>query len=299
MNEEKYLELFKIPNKIKGYNETINFIQNNVSDVLIKFAESMQKLISTEYMEGLSKFLTVFSNQINIAKNDPNSYFSYISYEKELNSFHWAWPYQISAEEIKSLIESAQCEKDFDEFMIHFFDDAKINKIFQEFVDKLPSRHKMMIKQIKHAIERNDFAIANNALMSILDNMLSDYLENKGQVKREGILEPIIKYYEVFPLHEVEFLFGLTMLSNNINFIFQDYNFDENLKINSNKKIRRHPSIHGVRYSNKKVDTLLLVNTLINLIENQEYLKLFIKGLRISRRKGKKSLFLQIKKKGN
>lgn len=281
---ENATELSKLANKIT----------NTISQSLLKMIESIRPIINqvsnimaTEFMTGFSNALSNFAADIEKVKNNPNTYFSYMKYQKNLDSMHWAWPYEIEAHELKIILENANSEKDFDALMVRFFTKDKTDSMIQEMLMNLPSRHKMMLKQAKNAFDRKDYAIANNALMTIIDNMLSEYLVNKGQGKRVGILEPIIEYYEGFPLDEVDFIFELCMLSNNIDFIFQDYRFNEKIEIKTNKKIRRHTSLHGVQYSNKKVDTLLLFNTLVNFVRSQEILKIYKSGLIVNKQNKK------------
>ena len=76
------------------------------------------------------------------------------------------------------------------------------------------------------------------------------------------------------------------MLSHNIDFIFQNFSFNEKITIDTNKKARRHPSVHGFKYSNKKVDTLMLINSLNELLSLQGFIKSFEGTLKFERNKG-------------
>ena len=263
MTKETVTELSGFINKISEK------IGKSLSDFTEKFITKINMVMATEYMRDFFAALQQFSLDI---ENNPDSYFNYMRYQKNLDNMHWAWPYEIKTEELKSLLENAHNEKEFDTLMKFFFKEEKIDKMVQEMLTLLPDRHKMMLKQAKNAFDRGDYAIANNALMSIIDNALSEYLENKGQNKRVGIFQPIINHYEGFAIGEVDFIFELCMLSNNINFIFQDCSFDKKIEIKTNKKVRRHTSLHGVRYSNKRIDTLLLFNTLVNVLKQQSLL---------------------------
>lgn len=263
MTKETVTELSGFINKISEK------IGKSLSDFTEKLITQINMIMATEYMRDFFAALQQFSLDI---ENNPDSYFNYMRYQKNLDNMHWAWPYEIKTEELKSLLENAHNEKEFDTLMKFFFKEEKIDKMVQEMLTLLPDRHKMMLKQAKNAFDRGDYAIANNALMSIIDNALSEYLENKGQNKRVGIFQPIINHYEGFAIGEVDFIFELCMLSNNINFIFQDCSFDKKIEIKTNKKVRRHTSLHGVRYSNKRIDTLLLFNTLVNVLKQQSLL---------------------------
>ena len=279
MNDNQMVEIAK----------KIISLKNSASNTLGLMAKTWAKIIATEFMQGFSSALGNYVLEVQKAKDNPQSYFSYMKYEEGLNAMHWAWPYEIDAIELKSLLENAYDEKEFDKLMVKFFDKQKLEKLCEEIGVQLPEKHKIMFRQSRRAYDRGDFAIANNALISIIDNLLSEYLVNKGNNKRLGIFKPIIEYYEGFPIDEVEFIFELCMLSNNINFIFQDYNFDNKIDIKTHKKIRRHPSLHGVKYSNKKIDALLLFNTLVNLLMLKPYLKDFANSIQV---KGKRKEFV-------
>lgn len=283
MNEEQMRNAITIATELSN---AVVRITNNISHSLLNLIENLKpvinqvsKIMTTEFMTGFSNALRNFAEQIQLAENNPNSYFNYMYYQEDLDNMHWAWPYEIEAEELKYLLENAHSEKEFDALMRKFFKPEKIEKMIGEMLLSLPNRHQMMLKQAKNAFDRGDYAIANNALMSIIDNLLSEYILNKGQNKRVGILVPMIEYYKGFPLRKVDFIFELYMLSNNIDFIFQDYRFNESIKIETNKKVRRHPSLHGVKYSNKRTDALLLLNTLVNLIKQRGILDKFKNSL--------------------
>ena len=107
---------------------------------------------------------------------------------------------------------------------------------------------------------------------------MSIYVPNKGNNTRDTILNPIVDYYSHFQITEVSFIFELCMLSNCINYIYKSYSFDNNEIPSTHKKISRHLSQHGKRYSNQKIDCLLLLNCIHEIIKFENILKPF-KGL--------------------
>ena len=73
------------------------------------------------------------------------------------------------------------------------------------------------------------------------------------------------------------------ILSNNIDIIYEDISFTQKIVINTNKKTRRNPCQHGQAFSNRKIDTLMLLNTMYYLLffrtELKQYKgKLAVKG---------------------
>ena len=240
------------------------------------FNRAIRNIIPKDYFRGLVEAMQE-------AYNNPNSLINYSKYEQQLDNFHWAWPYEFTAAEIKSLVETVDSEKEFDNFMVDFFSKGKDSKMIESIIEKLPRKQHRFFQQIINAYRRKDYAIANNALMSIIDNLLSDYPYNPGQVRRQGLLLPIVELWSG-AFYNTTMAFRLIMLSHNVDFIFEEYNFAEKIVIGTNKKARRHPAVHGFRYSNQKNDTLMLMNTLQELLSLKDVLLPFKKSLMIDKK---------------
>lgn len=256
----------------------------NTANVLVnaayKIKQILTNIIPTDYFQDI---ITAWQEIL----NNPNSVINYTNYENKLDNFHWAWPFQFDTSSIKELIETVNSEKDFDKYMVKYFSAGKDKELITATENKLPKSQKLLFRQVATAYNNHDYAIANNALMSILDNLLSKYLENKGQTKRNGIFKPLVVLYsDISTSCLTAETFQLMMLSHNIDFIFQNFSFNEKITIDTNKKARRHPSVHGFKYSNKKVDTLMLINSLNELLSLQGFIKSFEGTLRFDRNKG-------------
>ena len=209
-------------------------------------------------------------------ENDPGSLQNLELYNEILKNVHWAWPYKMSADILFEIIKFADDEKKFDKEMLNWFDVETVSMLVWETYLLLKKHHRIMLEQAYNSYLRGDYAITNNALLSIIDNTLSIYLSNKGQTSRIGIIEPIIEYYEYFSIRDTyKFLFELKMMSNNVDFIFINYNFDKDISIETNKKIRRHTSVHGVRYSNRRIDAIMLFNLLFAILKQNDRLMIF------------------------
>ena len=206
--------------------------------------------------------------------------YCYMDYQKKLDTFHWAWPYGIQPEELKQIIEEAEDEKGFDKQMLSFFSKGRIDNLFSYTLNLLPRKHKIIYSQIRIAYYEEQYALINNAIFSIIDNLLGVTLIDKGKTKRNYILKPIIEFYaNNYSLGNIGFIFELQMLSNNIDLIFSNINFNEHIDLESNKKVRRHLSAHGVMHSNKRSDSVMLLNTLAALVENMKYIVPFNSSL--------------------
>ena len=244
-----------------------------------KIAQMFVNVVPSNYFQG---FITAWSEIL----SNPNNALNYTHYEHQLDNFHWAWPFQFDAATIKELVETVNSEKDFDTYMVKHFSAGKDKELISAVEIKLPKSQKLLFKQAATAYKNHHYAIANNALMSILDNLLSKYLENKGQTKRYGIFKPLVDVYSDLSVSCLTpQMFRLIMLSHNIDFIFQDYRFNKKIIIDTNKKARRHPSIHGFKYSNKKADALMLINSLHELLSLQNFIKSFEGTLRVNQDK--------------
>lgn len=265
-----------------GMNEIINGITKTVQT----YASKLVEIASSEFMKDFSSVLQEIGKDILEASNNPNSVFNYSKYENRLNDFHWAWPYEIDAETLLAILQTVDCEKEFDDAMLKLFTDEKITKIIIEAKKKVAKHHKILLSQVENGISNRNYALVNNALMSIIDNSLSVYLEDKGCVTRKNIFKPILKHYENYGLDQIgAFIFDLCMLSNNINFIFDNVDFTQKIDLKTNKVARRHASLHGFSYSNKKIDTIMLLNTLVALMKIRPYLQCFENGIKYNRKK--------------
>jgi len=218
-------------------------------------------------------------------KENPNSIQNLKNYRDRLLELHWAWPYNMTSKVMFDILSNVDNEKDFDKVMLKWFSKNKMEQMFYDIEAFIENKHKTIFKQAYKAFLNQSYAITNNALISIIDNILAKYLRNKCKTNRYGILEPIVSYYASMPKYQTySFLFDLMMVSNNVNFIFEDIPFD-NVNICTNKIARRHPTMHGVKYSNKKIDTIMLFNLLFAILKLEHRLLPFKNGLVLSNKK--------------
>lgn len=260
---------------------------NGIATVVGMFASKLIEVAPSGFMKRFSNVLLEIVKDIQEARENPNSVFNYSKYEKSLDDMHWAWPYDIQASVIFDILQNVNNEKQFDEKMLELFTDEKIAHMICVAKNKVTKHHKVLLNQVEKGFENKCYALVNNALISVIDNSLSVYIEDKGCVARKNIFKPIIGYYDDCSLDEIgEFIYDLCMLSNNIDFIFDSVDFTQKIELKTNKIVRRHAALHGFRYSNKRIDTIMLLNTLVALMEIKPYLKFFENGLKYKRKKG-------------
>lgn len=247
------------------------------------------KVVLSDYTKDIVSFLVTIAENYDKAIKNPNSVFNFQEYESRLDEFHWAWPYGVDRSTLLTIIKDVHCERDFDSVMLNHFSEERIHEMIEEAKSEVDEHHIILLDQIENGIQYECYALVNNSLMSIIDNSLSVYLFNKGNTNRKGMFNPIIHYHNEWPLSEVSaFVYELMILSNNIDFIFNDYSLNEDVELETNKEARRHLSVHGFRYSNKRIDTIMLLNSLLAIIRIKPYLKNF-EGSLI--RKNKKFIF--------
>ena len=262
-------------------------VLNGIATAIGTFATKLAEVASSEFMKGFSNVLLEIGKDIQEARENPNSVFNYSKYEKSLDDMHWAWPYEIEASVIFDILQNVNSEKEFDDKMLELFTEEKICRMICVSKNHIAKHHKVLLNQVAKGIKNKSYALVNNALMSIIDNSLSVYIVDKGCVARKNIFKPIIEHYDNCILDEIgEFIFDLCMLSNNIDFIFDKVDFTKKIELRTNKIARRHAALHGFRYSNKRVDTIMLLNTLVALMKIKPYLRFFENGLKHKRNKG-------------
>ncbi len=265
-------------------NAVSNAVSNDTLTSLTEFANGIGAMIlkiqSSDFMKDFHYAMCSFCKEIEEAINDPESYHSFQRYEEKLKAFHWAWPYGIQPDEMKRLIEDSDSEEEFDRIMLSFFTEERMDALFAFIKETIPERQKCLISQIEKAYREEQYALINIAVMSIIDNLFIEIPVRKRQTTRKGILQPIINFYrKTYGAFSTKFLFQLTMLSNNIDLVFTDYDFSEDPSLKSNKKARRHLTMHGVMYSNKKEDSVMLLNTVAAVLSNTEYIRPFERAL--------------------
>lgn len=255
------------------YLEAINKIIKNTT----KIAETLVGILRQfDYSKIINNFIYPFyelSLEIEEAKKNPESLINYLEYVNKLSNYYWAMPYNIKGENLKEIFEQINSEQEFDVYMNEYFTDDKIENIFEDIQNKISENHKVVFEQIIGAFKLEYYALVNNAIISIIDDELSFYIQNKRETTRKGLFEPILEKLKRTPIEECNWIniIFLEILDNNIKTIFQKIVFD-NIEITTKKQIRRHTTQHGKLYSNERIDTLMLINTLYNILNTKEYL---------------------------
>ena len=247
----------------KSIVETLNPIQ----EISKKLSETF-KPIATELVASLPKMTSYFEELSEIlekARDNPDSLLNWIQYSKKLSEYIWTIPYDMSSEELKFLTKTVNSEEEFDKYMLKYFDKKKMESLFDNILSRLNRKHKVIGRQIKSAYLSRNYALVNVALLSVIDELCSQFLLDKGCIKRKDILLPIIEEIENTSDDIFEAI-PVLVLNDNINVIYETIDFNKRIKVKTNKKVRRNPSQHGQSFSNRKIDTIMLLNTTYYLL---------------------------------
>lgn len=270
------------------YLEAISKMIKNTTKIAEKLAGILRQF---DYTKIINNFIFPFyelSLEIEEAKKNPESLINYLEYVNKLSNYYWAMPYKIKGENLKEIFEQINSEQEFDVYMSEYFSDDKIENIFADIQNKISENHRVVFEQIIEAFKLEYYALINNAIISIIDDELSFYIKDKRVTTRNGLFEPILERLKRIPIGECNWIniIFLEILDNNIKTIFQKIKFD-NIEITTKKQIRRHTTQHGKLYSNERIDTLMLINTLYNILNTKEYLLEYEVKLKYSRKEEK------------
>lgn len=258
---------------------TFKLFSNRLNEII---KPVIKQITSTEFMSPLFEQFRKYAELVEKAKANPDSVFNYYRYSHKLNDFHWTWPYGMDSDSMLSAIETIESEVEFDNWLLEYFDEEKMTALIEDIKNGVSEKYEIAIEQIIIGLQSNSYVLINNTLLSIIDGVLSKYVANKKIVHRRGILEPIIAYYDDnYSLETIPFIFELGMLENNIQFIFEDSDFNLEIQVETNKKVRRHSAVHGMAFSNNYNDTIFLLNALYWLIALEDVLRPFENSLKV------------------
>ncbi len=276
-NNELVEAINKIEEIAKPAAQAIQYISEYTKKLSEQIKRAFNQFDFSKFYNNLMAPMKQLALQIEEVKKDPDSIMNYLSYVKYLSKYFWAMPYKIDTAELKMIFENVSSEKEFDDYMKRYFNKQRMQNLFYDIKLKINRKHIIIFRQIEQSFYNRQYSLINNAIISIIDDELAYYIADKKQTKRTDIFLPIIELFKEKSIGECNFLdlFYLEMLNSNLNILFDNVNFN-NIVINNNKAIRRHATQHGKKYSNQKIVSIMLLNTLYNLL----YIKDDMKGYR-------------------
>lgn len=251
-------------------------ISNSISNVISQIAEVQMQFINS-ITETISKNITpVFRGLVDTleeARNNPDSRLNWMNYYDKLSEFFWIMPYKITTEELHEILQCVETEKEFDKYINRYFSKTKVNLLFSDINNMLSNNaQRRIFNQIVKSYEDKSYALASIGITTMIDNFLSYYLIDKGCSSRIKLFEPIINDLDL-RRNNSDFSFIVMMVNSNINLLYENIEFNNKILISTNKKSRRNPIAHGKSYSYKKIDAIMLANTLYYLLAIQSELK--------------------------
>lgn len=290
----------KISLRIKKLTEGLIPIANqyvkNIEEMTRPLQETIQRMseivkpiseMMTNYTLKMTPYFSELAQALEKAEKNPNSLINWINYYDKLSDYLWTFPYGMKSEKLKEILSNVNSEEQFDAYMLEYFNHSLILEMEKNIYEMLPKKHKIMFKQIICSFNNKCYAISNIGITAMLDDLCTFFLEDKGCNSRNDLLLPIIEDIDESSDDKFEVI-PILILNSNLNMIYEYVDFQKKITINTHKTTRRHTNQHGKKFDNKKLDTIMLLNTLYYmLIVQKEYAKYKNKVIYI---KDKKSL---------
>lgn len=262
--------------------DIIQQMTSSMSKVISQIAEVQKQFINTiteTISMNVSPALKALSISLEEAKNNPDSLLSWMNYYNRMSEFFWIMPYKITTEELHEILKSVTTEKEFDQYINRYFNKCKVDMLIEDIRNMLSNKNQRNVfEQIIIAYRSRSYALASIGITTMIDNFLSYYLIDKGCTSRLKLFEPIIKDLGL-KKENSDFSFIVMMVNSNINLLYEQIEFNNKISIKTNKKSRRNPISHGKSYSYKKIDTIMLLNTMYYLLLIQNELKKYKNSL--------------------
>lgn len=236
---------------------SLNILQEQINNsIKISLAPALKAIELN--MSGISLMLK------DLYKN-PEGVLNFFEYMHKLDGFYWSMPYGMNGNTLNKIINSSGNDKLFDLNMSRYFSKKRMNELFKDTIVRLPRNKRILYKQIQNAFNSKSYQLVNGPIIALIDDTLSVFLDNKGNTKRKDILLPILEDMEE---SDDWFLYVfISMLSNNLSTIFNVVDLHSEIIISNSKKIRRHAIQHGkFSGSNKRIESIMLLNTLFNSV---------------------------------
>lgn len=261
----KIFESTTIP--IKSYIKNMNNFYNSLHKNLNKFVDIIKPITETviNLKINITPYFKELEKALQKAKENPDSLINWIDYCKKLKEYIWVVPFDIKSEELKDILEIVNSEKEFDKYMIKYFNNSKITKLCDNILLMLPYKHKVIFRQITKSFFNKNYALCNLGITAIIDDLCTFFLKDKGCLKRKNLFLPIIEDVENTSNNNFEVI-PLIIVNSHINTIYENVDFRKRISIPTHKKTRRSANQHGKKFVNNKLDVIMLFNTIYYIL---------------------------------
>lgn len=201
---------------------------------------------------------------------------------KILDQFYWVIPFEYEYNNIQKLSKYAT-QKEFEEYILKYFNVNRTKRLFSKIKKQCKSKDKKeLVKQVENAYFREDYAICITSLITMLDGLTLQLLEpnSENQHLSYKIIESMLNYINSCPPDEYSYEVYIKVDILN-NFYLKLYANEKNFKMSKTKTLSRHLNSHGVRYLNKKVEVLRLLNAIYfcqSIIDETELQEMFTRN---------------------
>lgn len=201
---------------------------------------------------------------------------------KILDQFYWVIPFEYEYNNIQKLSKYTT-QKEFEEYILKYFNVNRTKRLFSKIKKQCKSKDKKeLVKQVENAYFREDYAICITSLITMLDGLTLQLLEpnSENQHLSYKIIESMLNYISSCPPDEYSYEVYIKVDILN-NFYLKLYANEKNFKMSKTKTLSRHLNSHGVRYLNKKVEVLRLLNAIYfcqSIIDETELQEMFTRN---------------------
>lgn len=259
------LSLYRAFKSLSNYNQTEQFLSmhnslRKLGCYIREHGDYINISLSNQISNMQNNFYKNLINSLKLLSAFPYKLIPDTIDKYSLDKYFWTMPFDISIDDLIVILGKIETEEDFDNEMEKYFTDDKLEKLILEINTKISEEHKIFFEQIVIGYKNKLYSLANAGLLSIIDGLCSYYVFERG-TKRKNLFETISENEK-----DEKTKRKLIMLNNNINIIYESFKFSGEIIIGTNKKTRRHLSQHGITYSNKKIDCIMLMNIVYHLL---------------------------------
>lgn len=238
----------------------------NVLGISRNLTNTMQHLIDVLNENNIIKSLS--DSLVSISNIFKNLDFGSISRLSGLDSlmldkYYWVIPFEYDYDKLQRL-SKYKTRVEFEKYMIKYFNDNRIKRMFGKIKRQCKEKDKkVLLRQVENAFFSGDYAIGVTSLITMLDGLTLQLLEpnsDKQHLSYKAIND-MLEYINDCPLTEFSYELYLKVDILN-NFYKKLYLKEENFKTTTKRLLSRHINAHGVKYLNKRIEVLRLLNTI-------------------------------------
>lgn len=180
-----------------------------------------------------------------------------------LNRHYWVIPFEYEYINLNKL-SKYKTRVNFEKYMLKYFNNNRTKRLFNKIKKQCKDKDKKeLIKQVEHSFNVGDYAICITSLITLLDGLTLQLIEpnsDKQHLSYKAIND-MLEYINERPLTEFSYELYLKVEILN-NFYSKLYTNEENFKTTNKRLLSRHINSHGVKYLNKKIEVLRLLNVI-------------------------------------